>query len=74
MNTSSVNCHCNKVKHCDILHTGLLAITLLLIITIICYHYAKQKDINRQAILKWKIMNLKKLVLKSRLLLFRRNN
>ena len=36
------NCLSKKVKDCYILHTVLLAITLLLIITIICY-YAKQK-------------------------------
>ena len=38
----------------------LLAITLILIITIIGYHYAKQKRYN----IKWKIMNFKKFVLK----------
>ena len=47
------NCHSKKVRYkfdCYILHTVLLAILLLLIITIICYHYAKdrskQKDID----------------------------
>ena len=32
-----------KVRDCYILHTVLLAIILILIITITCYHYAKQK-------------------------------
>ena len=43
------NCHSKKVKYefdCYILHRVLLAIMLLLIITIICYYYAKQKDID----------------------------
>ena len=47
------NCHCKKVRYkidFYILHTVLSVITLLLIITIICYHYAnhrsKRKDIN----------------------------
>ena len=43
--TASISCHSMKVKDCYILHTVLLAITLLLIIIIICYHYAKRKDI-----------------------------
>ena len=34
-----------KVWDCYILHTVLLAIILVLIITITCYHYAKQKSI-----------------------------
>ena len=46
----SVNCQSKKVRDCYILHTVLLVTILLLIITIICYHYAKhrskQKDIN----------------------------
>ena len=49
----SINCHNKKVRHkinCYILHTVLLAIILLLIITIVCYHFinhrSKQKGIN----------------------------
>ena len=41
--TASINCHSKKVSGCYVLHTVLLAIILLLIITIICYLYAKQK-------------------------------
>ena len=47
------NCHSEKVRYkldCYNLYKVLLAIILLLIITIICYHYAKhrskQKDID----------------------------
>ena len=43
--TTSINYHCKKIRDCYILHTVLLAIILLLIITIICYPYAKQKGI-----------------------------
>ena len=43
--TASINCHSKQVRDCYILRTVLLAIILLLIITVICYHYAKQKDI-----------------------------
>ena len=43
--TASINYHCKKIRDCYILHTVLLAIILLLIITIICYPYAKQKGI-----------------------------
>ena len=43
MSAASVNYHSKKVKDCYILYTALLAITLLLIITIICFYYAKQK-------------------------------
>ena len=43
--TASINFHHKKVRDCDILHTVLLVIVLLLIITIICDHYAKQKDL-----------------------------
>ena len=43
--TASINFHSKKVRDCYILHTVLLVIILLLIIAIICYHYAKQKDI-----------------------------
>ena len=39
--TASINCHSKKVTDCYILHTVLLAIILLSIITIIYYHYAK---------------------------------
>ena len=35
--------HIKKGRECYILHTVLLLIILLLINTIICYHYAKQK-------------------------------
>ena len=42
--TASVNCHSKRVKDCYILHTVLLAVMLLLIITIIGYHYAKHKS------------------------------
>ena len=44
--TASINCHHKKVRDCYILHTVLLAIILLFMITIICYYYAKQKGIN----------------------------
>ena len=44
--TASINSHSIKVRDCYILHTLLLAIILLLIIITICYHYAKQKDVN----------------------------
>ena len=43
MSTASINCHKKKVIDCYILHTVLLVIKLLLIKTIICYYYAKQK-------------------------------
>ena len=43
--TASINYHCKKIRDCYILHTVLFAIILLLIITIICYPYAKQKGI-----------------------------
>ena len=43
--TSTASINCKKVRDCFILHTVLLAIILLLIIAIICYHYAKQKGI-----------------------------
>ena len=43
MSTTSINCYNKKIRDCHILHTVLLAIILLLIITIICYHYPKQK-------------------------------
>ena len=40
---ASINCHCKKVRDCYILHTVLLVIVLLLIVTIICYHYANKR-------------------------------
>ena len=43
--TSTINCRCKKVRQCYILHTVLLAIKLILIITIIWYHYTKEKGI-----------------------------
>ena len=42
--TASINFYSRKVRDCHILHTVLLAITLLLLIIIICYHYAKERD------------------------------
>ena len=45
------------------MHTVLLVIILPLIITIICYHYGKQKAWCASNI-KWKILNFKKFVLK----------
>ena len=41
--TASITCHSKKVRYCYILNTVLLAIILLLIITIVCHHYSKQK-------------------------------
>ena len=38
--TASINCHSKKVRDCYVLHTVLLVIILLLIVTIICYHFA----------------------------------
>ena len=38
----SMNCHSKQVRDCYILYSVLLVAILLLIITIICYHYAKQ--------------------------------
>ena len=43
--TTSINCHSKKIRVCYISHAVLLAIILILIITIICYHYAKQTGI-----------------------------
>ena len=45
--TASINCHNKKVRYkidCYIYHTVSLAIILLLIITIIYYHYAKHRS------------------------------
>ena len=36
-----INSDDEKVRYCYILHTVLLVIKLLLIITIVCYHYKK---------------------------------
>ena len=58
-NTASINCYSKKVRDSRILHIVLLAIILLLIITVIC-SLCKTKRYN----VKWKIMNLKKFVLK----------
>ena len=46
MSYTSINYHSKKVRDCYILHTVSLVTMLLLIITIICCHYAKQKCIN----------------------------
>ena len=43
----SINCYSKKVRNnidFGILHTALLMILLLLIITIICYHYVKHRS------------------------------
>ena len=45
--TVSINCHSKKVRYtidCYILHSVLLVIILLLIITITCNHYAKHRS------------------------------
>ena len=42
-NTASINFHSKKVRNRSILHAVLLVTILLLIISIICYYYAKQK-------------------------------
>ena len=67
----SINSDDKKVRYkidCYILHTVLVVIMLLLIITIICYHYSKQrtkqKGIDALTIQKWKIMTSKKFALK----------
>ena len=41
--TASINFYSKKVRDCFILHTVFLVIIFLLIIIVICYHYAKQK-------------------------------
>ena len=43
--TASINYHDKKVRDSYILHRVLLTIILLFKVTIICYHYAKQKGI-----------------------------
>ena len=45
MSTSSINYHCKKERDCYTFHTVLLVFILLMIITVICYHYTKQKDV-----------------------------
>ena len=47
MSTSSINYHCKKERDCYTFHTVLLVFILLMIITVICYHYTKQKDVIR---------------------------
>ena len=66
-----INWHSEKARYKTdyyILGTYLSAIILILIITIICYHYAKhrskQKGIDALTIKKWKILSLKMYVLK----------
>ena len=49
---ASINYHCEKARDCYILHAVLLMIILLFIITITCYHYAKQKCINTLTLYK----------------------
>ena len=44
--SASISCHSKKVGDCYFLHTVFLVIILLLIITIIWYHYTKQKRID----------------------------
>ena len=47
ISTTSITYHSKKVRYkidCNILHTGLLVIILLLIIAIISYHYAKNRS------------------------------
>ena len=71
--TVSINSDSKNVRSkidCYILHGVLLVIVLLLIVTIICYHYekhrSKQKSIDALQIQKWKIENFKKFILKNR--------
>ena len=45
LSTASINCHSKKVRDCYILHTVLSVTIILLIITVICYHYVKQEGI-----------------------------
>ena len=45
LRTASINCHSKKVRDYYILHTVLSVTIILLIITIICYHYVKQEGI-----------------------------
>ena len=72
MSTALINCYNKKVRNkfdCYILHKILLEIILLLIITIICYHYANHRSETKKAYyrtnnIKCRIMNLKKFILK----------
>ena len=43
--TASTNCLSKNVRDCFVFQTVLSVIILILIITINCYHYAKQKGI-----------------------------
>ena len=61
--TALINCHRRKVRDFYILHTVLLVIILLLIITIVCYQNKKVYKAKKYNI-KWKILNLKKFILK----------
>ena len=45
LSTASINCHSKKVRDCYILDTVLSVTIILLIITVICYHYVKQEGI-----------------------------
>ena len=45
LSTASINCHSKKVRDYYILRTVLSVTIILLIITIICYHYVKQEGI-----------------------------
>ena len=45
LSTASINCHSKKVRDCYILHKVLSVTIILLIITVICYHYVKQEGI-----------------------------
>ena len=45
MSTAPTNCPSRKVRNFQILHTVLLVIILLLIITIFRYHYGKQNEL-----------------------------
>ena len=72
MSTALINCHNKKVRYkidCYILHTVLLQIILLLIITFIYYHYANHKSETKKLYYRtnnvtWKTINLKKFILK----------
>ena len=60
MSTASISCQTKKAKDCFIFHRVLLVIILLLTITIIWYHYGKQKCINILTMQKWRIMKFEK--------------
>ena len=57
ISTASINSHGKKVRDCYTSDTVLLVIMLLLIITIICYHYVKQngaiEKMENNEIKKW---------------------